>query len=165
VPEDDLFSTDEVSNLTPTTTNSGRREASSEVSPVQFKRRKPATVATALGTMSDQKIEVDKGRLELLQRQFEIDREERERRLVLDERRMILEEKEHEHRMVLEEKAHEREEKEHERRMVLEEKAHEREEKAHELAVQKLELEKKLAEERTLMLQLQLENLRRPPGA
>jgi hypothetical protein len=59
------------------------------------------------------------------------------------------------------EKKLEVEREERERRLALDERKMTLEEKAHELAVRKLEMEKQLAEERTLMLRLELEKLTR----
>jgi hypothetical protein len=52
---------------------------------------------------------------------------------------------------------------ERERRLMLDERKMMLEEKAHDLAIQKLELDTKLADERLMMLRLQLARLERPP--
>ena len=78
--------------------------------------------------------------LTMLQRQGEMAHEERGRRLALEERDIALKE----------------------RSATLEERRIALEEKTYELAVRRADLDVKLAEERTLMLRLELEKLRRP---
>jgi hypothetical protein len=145
-PERDLLSTDEANNPTPTAAKSGHREASPEVSPLQSKRGKPMTAGIPLGTLTEQQAEVDKVRMELMQKQFQIECEERERRRVADEKQraeerrerkreredrarlLTLEEENRKHRMALEkeERKHRRTLEKHkmdieERKMALKE--------------------------------------------
>jgi hypothetical protein len=183
--------TGEASDHESAATNGSHREVTSGASLIQPKRKKPMKFVDSFLKASEKKADIDEKHMEMqnttLKRQLDMDSEKQERhheerehyreeqerhrgeqerqRLALDDRKMSLEEKEHDRKMALEEKEREHKRKLEDRGMSLEEKDHDRkmtlDEQAHKLTAKKLELESKQVDERLLMLQLELEKLRR----
>jgi hypothetical protein len=158
VLEDGLLATDETGDhgsITTSGSHRNRRRVSSSASSVQPRRGNQRTVDAASLNV-DRRFNIEEKRIEMQaavqQKQFEMEREERERRFEMEReernRRFEIQAEIQQRRLEMdrEERAAEREERE--RRFDLE--------------VQKLELEKTLAEERNMMLRLKLAKLEKP---
>jgi hypothetical protein len=151
VPENGLSPTSETSDHEATTRsgiNRNRHRVSSSASSVQSKRRKLTSFDAGISNALAGRFATEDKRLEMqmttLQSRLEAEREERRLQAEREERRFEVEQEERKRRLALDE-----------RKISLEE-------KTLEATIRRLETEKQLSEERTLMLRLKLEKLEKP---